>query len=125
MRRFYLSRGYRTFGYVVLRPTQRSSAAAVVDYLCPRRWVAPLLSMAAIEASRWGAIALTCLTLNPAADLVLRAAGFLEREAPGRRPVSLRVHCADQSLAPIVHHAGNWLVTAADGDLERGSLREP
>lgn len=117
VRRFYLARGYRTFGYVALRPAGPGQPVAVVDYLSPRRWVVPLLTLAAIEASRWGSIALTATTLNPRLDRPLRAAGFIRRNRLGSTPISFWYSCSDPGLAPVVHNAGNWFVTPIDGDL--------
>jgi predicted N-acetyltransferase YhbS len=120
MRRYYLTRGEQTFGYVVLRRTRRAGSAMVVDYLSPRRWVAPLLTLAAVEAERWGAAALTCKTLNQGADRALRAAGFLRRDSVGEPPVQLLVHPFDQAYGPVIGDPRNWLLTSADGDLEPG-----
>jgi GNAT superfamily N-acetyltransferase len=122
LRRFYLVRGRKALGYVVLRPTASSVAertAVVVDYLAPPRWVAPLLLAAGREARKDGAVALSCRTRNPQADRALRAAGFLRTPQADEWPIHHLVHCTDEAgICALVHDSDCWFLTAADGDLE-------
>jgi GNAT superfamily N-acetyltransferase len=126
LRRFVLRRRGEALGYVAFRPTVGADdpAAVVVDYLAPVRWVAPLLTLAAVEARRDGAVALLCKTRNPGADRALRRAGFVRRERGTDPPIRFMFRC-DESEVPevarLVTDPDAWLVTSADSDLEYGT----
>jgi hypothetical protein len=126
LRRFVLRRGGATLGYVAWRHSTGPGdlAAIVVDYLAPARWVAPLLTLAAFEARRDGAIALLCKTRNAPADRRLRRAGFVWRAAATDDPVRFMFHCAEAEgadVARLVTDPVAWFVTSADSDLEYGT----
>jgi hypothetical protein len=124
MQRFLLRQGDRVLGYVVLRSNAGDGerAAVVVDYLAPVRWVAPLLTLAAFEARRDGAVALLCKTRNVPADRRLRAAGFLWRQAVGDDPIRFMFRCDEEAeggeVARLVTDPDAWFITSADSDLE-------
>jgi GNAT superfamily N-acetyltransferase len=122
LRRYYLRRRNRALGYIALRAERRRGepVVAVVDYLAPRRWVAPLIAAAAAQARADGAVAMKCKTLNPAADRELRAAGFVKRDrAPGNTPIRFMVRCrAEEPVCARLTDRRAWLVTAADSDQE-------
>jgi GNAT superfamily N-acetyltransferase len=117
--RYYLSRGRRTLGYVVLQPGERwdQPATVVVDYLAPVRWVAPLLTCAAHEARRQGSFALICRTLNRPADRWLRLGLFLKRGMEVSAPLRLIVHCTVPTACTLFGNPEAWLLTSADSDL--------
>lgn len=131
LRRFLLTRRGSPLGYVALRPTSRAGdrAVAVVDYLAPVRWVAPLLALAAVAARDDGAVALLCKTRNPAADRSLRCAGFVRRSAVADPPIRFVFRCDEDvegpEVARLVSDPDNWLVTAADSDLEQSTSPTP
>jgi GNAT superfamily N-acetyltransferase len=121
LRRYYLQRRGRTLGYVAMRPTERAGdpAALVVDYLAPVRWVTPLLTSAAHAARADGATVLVCRTLCQRADRALRRAGFIRRGDDVEAPLRFFAHSApDERDRSAIEDAANWLVTAADSDLE-------
>lgn len=124
LRRYLLWWRGATVGYVALRRSVAAGdqAAIVVDYLAPARWVAPLLTLAAIEARRDGAVALLCKTRNAPADRWLRAAGFLRRPAVTDEPIRFVFWCDETvegpAVARLVTDADSWFVTSADSDLE-------
>jgi GNAT superfamily N-acetyltransferase len=119
LQRYYLTRGRRTLGYVVLQPGERwdHPVSLVVDYLAPGRWVAPLLTCAAHEARRQGAFALVCRTLNRPADRWLRMALFIRRGMDVAAPLRLLVHCRTPVMCSVLGNPDGWLLTAADSDL--------
>jgi len=119
LQRYYLTRGGRTLGYVVLQPSKRWDApvSLVIDYLAPARWVAPLLVRAAHEARRQGAFTLVCRTLNQQADRRLRLALFVRRGTNVATPLRLVARCAVPADCTLVGDANSWLLTAADSDL--------
>ena len=119
LQRYHLTRGRRTLGYVVLQPGERwdHPVSLVVDYLAPRRWVAPLLTCAAHEARRQGAFALVCRTLNHPADRWLRLALFIRRGMGVAAPLRLLVHCTTPVTGAVLANPDGWLLTAADSDL--------
>lgn len=123
LRYYFVVKG-RTLGYVAMRPSRRSSAMVVVDYLAPTRWVAPMLTLAASEAGRHGAGALVCKTVNPRADPWLRRAGFLKRDRGLDQEMLFSMICNDEQLAGDVLDIEKWFVTAADADLEPGTTPE-
>ena len=126
LRRYYLVRGGRTVGYVVLRPTTWSDEAVVVvvDYLAPPRWVAPLLLAAGQAARREGAVTMLAKTRNEQADRWLRATGFVRREQATDSPIRFMVHCTDDDpvVCELVSRPENWFVTSTDSDLEYATV---
>jgi len=121
LRRYYLVRGRRTLGYVVLRPTTSSGerTAVVVDYLAPPRWVAPLLLAAGRAARRDGAVALSVRTRNRPAARALSLAGFSRRFGSDDHPIHLMIRCTDDpEICALVGDPESWFLTAADSDLE-------
>ena len=125
---YYLMRGGRALGYVVLRPTLSSGerTAVVVDYLAAPRWVAPLLLAAGRAAARDGAAALSVRTRNRWTDRALRRVGFLRSVSDGEYPIHHLVHCTDpdEAVAQLVLDPDSWFLTAGDGDLESGMPHE-
>jgi GNAT superfamily N-acetyltransferase len=120
LQRYYLTRGKRTLGYVVLQAGERwdQPATVVVDYLAPTRWVVPLLTFAAHEARRQGSFALICRTLNRRADQWLRYGLFLKRGMGVASPLRLIVHCTlPDAERDLVSDPESWLLTSADSDL--------
>ena len=124
LQRYYLVRGQKTIGYVVIRPTRSTTSAAeriavVVDYLAPPRWVAPLLHAAGRAARRDGAVALSLRTRNPQAERALRLAGFLRTGEAGEHPIRHLMYSADTpEVNAKVQDPDSWFLTAADGDVE-------
>ena len=124
LQRYYLVRGRRTVGYVVIRPTLSTTSAAertavVVDYLAPPRWVASLLLAAGRAARSDGAVALSLRTRNVQAERALRLAGFLRSSQAGEHPIHHLVYCADDAgISALVQDPDSWFLTAADGDVE-------
>lgn len=130
LRTFYLVRGRRTLGYVVLRPTMSSGrpAMVVVDYLAPPRWVAPLMVAVVRIARRSGAVTLSLGARNVRSDRALRAVGFSRRPLATDRDRQMMVHSADDvpaEVAAVLRDPDAWFVTAADGDLEHGAPPPP
>lgn len=122
LRRYYLMRRSRTIGYVALRHQDRwgDQAAFVIDYLAPRHWVAPLLTLAARAAGRDGAFALVCRTLNEPLDRALQIAGFLRRGVDVTSPLHLVLHCTDtvdDAVSTRFAKSCNWYLTLADSDM--------
>ena len=119
--RFYLVRGSSVLGYVALRTTDHwgGFSMAVIDYLAPARWVAPMLTLAARWAQRQGAFVLMCRTACPPAERSLRAAGFVLRGQQAALPLRMFVHCdvPDEAAKAAVGRPGTWFLTAADADL--------
>ncbi|HEY8524286.1 MAG TPA: GNAT family N-acetyltransferase [Acidimicrobiales bacterium] len=128
LRRYLLWRKGATLGYVALRRSVTANdaggdrAAIVVDYLAPARWVAPLLTLAALEARHDGAVALLCKTRNAPADRWLRAAGFVRRASVADEPIRFVFRCDEEvegpEVARLVTDPDAWFVTSADSDLE-------
>jgi GNAT superfamily N-acetyltransferase len=117
--RYYLTRGRRTLGYVVLQPGERwdHPVSLVVDYLAPVRWVAPMLTCAAQEARRQGSFAMVCRTLNRTGDRWLRLSLFIRRGMDVAAPLRLMVHCTVPVVCAAMGAPESWLLTAADSDL--------
>ena len=122
--RYFLVRRGHTIGYVAIRHSARTRAMVVVDYLAPVRWVAPLMTLAALEARRMDANALVCKTINAGADRWLRRAGFLKRHQGLDQEMLFTMMCKDERLAPTVLDVRKWLVTSADSDLEPAMAAE-
>lgn len=121
LRRYYLVRGRRPLGYVVLRPKESPGerTAVVVDYLARPHWVAPLLLAAGRAARRDGAVALSVRTRNRRAARSLAIAGFSRRFGTDDYPIHLMLHCTDDpGICADLHDPHRWFLTAADSDLE-------
>jgi GNAT superfamily N-acetyltransferase len=121
LRRYYLVRGGRALGYVVLRPTTWSNEPVVIvtDYLAAPRWVPALLLAAGRDARSDGAVAMAVKTRNEPADRGLRATGFLRREQGVDPPIQFVVRCTDEAgICALVSDPASWFVTSADSDLE-------
>ncbi|HEY8545089.1 MAG TPA: GNAT family N-acetyltransferase [Acidimicrobiales bacterium] len=121
LHRFYLVRGSKVLGYVVLRRGDHweGFSMTVIDFLAPARWVAPLLTLAAHWARRQGAFVLMCRAMCTPADRALRVAGFLPRGLSAALPLRMFVHCTvpDEQVRAAVGRPDGWFLTAADADL--------
>lgn len=119
--RFYLVRGSTTLGYVVLHETRHwgGRTMAVVDYLASPRWVPPLLTLAAHQARREGALAMMCRTRCAPADRALRLSGFSRRGLDVASPLRMFVHGpdGDDAVPAAVARSDAWFLTLADADL--------
>jgi GNAT superfamily N-acetyltransferase len=118
--RFYLLRGERAVGYVVLRATtwHDETAFKVVDYLAAPHHVGPLLACAVEFARQHGASMVGCTTLNHRAGSRIRSLGFLRAKRLSQRH-QLMLYTADEDPArPLLLDAKNWFITDADSDLD-------
>lgn len=119
--RFYLVRGAKVLGYVALQRTGHweGFSMAVIDFLAPARWVAPMLTLAARWARRQGAFVLMCRTVCKPAERSLKAAGFLPRGLAAALPLRMFVHTTvpDDAVRAAVGAPDSWFLTAADADL--------
>ncbi len=117
--RYYLTRGNRVVGHLVLRETTWRSlrAHSIVDYFAAPTDIEALLTHARAISADAGAAALLCTTLNPAAGSALRRVGFTPRRSGSTHP--LTVYLDDNTpLRTVLADAQQWFLTSADSDLD-------
>ncbi|WP_207456448.1 GNAT family N-acetyltransferase [Azospirillum sp. SYSU D00513] len=121
LRRFYIMKGGRLMGYVVLRVDRwrGEPVAVVLDYLARPGWLMPTFALVVEQARRERVSALLCRTLNMQAARPLSMMGFLCLRNGLRAPTRMMVRPAPdrQELGPMLADPRNWFVTTADSDI--------
>jgi GNAT superfamily N-acetyltransferase len=125
-RRFYLFRGARPVGYLVVRPgrSRRVPILKVVDYLAPPATVPVLLAHTVRLARRQSAALVEITTRDRLTSRRLTRLGFMPVEKVERwrgETTGVRFMVSvedDDPIREIVTTPGAWFVTTADGDLD-------
>lgn len=116
--RYYLEHKGRAVGHVVVRAMRwhGHSAAALVDYFAPRRFVAPLLALAFRELSRQRFAAIFIDQIYAGSIRTLKALGCVRVRASWR--FMFRLADPQSPLAKRLSEGAEWFVLPADSDYE-------
>jgi hypothetical protein len=123
--RYYLTHKGEAVGYAVtrLQPWHGYTAASVVDYFAPRRYVMPLLAQVIRELDRERAVAVFIDQIHANTERTLLSLGCLRVRASWR--FMFKVADPESPLAARLADAASWLVLPADSDYEHIVIAAP
>lgn len=114
---FYLWHGDDPVGYAVLGSKDGAiEAGRIVDYLCPPKYAALLLSGCVRALQRSGADLVYCMQQSPRHRRAFAAAGFLRRSSGF--PLMMIAKRVDARTRAIVSDPSNWYVTYGDSNID-------